>query len=39
MNPQEPFLPDPDPPVESPLNPVEEPPTVDDVDSYEVALR
>lgn len=37
MNPQEPVLPDPGSPVESPSNPVEEPPAVDDVDSYEVA--
>jgi hypothetical protein len=37
MNPQEPVLPDPDVPVQTPLNPVEEPPAVDDVDSYEVS--
>ncbi len=37
MNPQEPVLPDPDVPVESPSNPVEEPPAIDDVDSYAVS--
>jgi hypothetical protein len=42
MNPQEPVLPDPDVPFETPSNPVEEPPKVDDVESYRVnsaALR
>jgi hypothetical protein len=33
MNPQEPVLPEPDAPVESPSNPVEEPPSVDDIES------
>jgi hypothetical protein len=36
MNPQEPVLPDPDSPVENPSNPVEEPPTLDDVQLYDV---
>jgi hypothetical protein len=35
MNPQEPVLPDPDVPVEHPVSPVEEPPSVDDVPKYE----
>jgi hypothetical protein len=37
MNPQEPVLPDPDVPVQTPSNPVEEPPTIDGVESYEVS--
>jgi hypothetical protein len=37
MNPQEPVLPDPDVPVQTPSNPVEEPPAVDDVGSYQVS--
>jgi hypothetical protein len=36
MNPQEPVLPDPDIPVQTPIDPVEEPPSVDDVPVYEV---
>jgi hypothetical protein len=39
MNPQEPILPDPDSPEESPRDPVEEPPQVDDVESYQTAAR
>jgi hypothetical protein len=36
MNPQEPVLPDPDVPLETPSNPVEEPPKLGDVTSYDV---
>jgi hypothetical protein len=37
MDPQEPVLPDPDSPVWSPSNPVEDPPVMDEVESYDVA--
>jgi hypothetical protein len=37
MNPEQPVLPDPGVPVESPHSPVEEPPTTDEVFEYEVA--
>jgi hypothetical protein len=37
MNPQEPIVPDPDSPVESPTDPVEEPPTADGIESYRVS--
>ncbi len=37
MNPQEPVVPEPDAPVETPSNPVEEPPTADGVEAFGVA--
>jgi hypothetical protein len=36
MNPDEPVVPDPDIPVETPMSPVEEPLTTDDIEEYKV---
>jgi hypothetical protein len=39
MNPDEPVIPEPDAPIQSPIDPVEDPPQAGDAESYQVAPR